>query len=182
MFSHTFYVIYIYIFFIRNATTMATKNKKLILIFLKHTSTRQAWPYIHVLPPKYIHPNKILQMLIFSLVVDKASKESGYILFSRLNASEAALLTQGLWKGSSSALQHVEIPHGVKNITFPAACKLKMQSLPSDPNLISICAAGIRLGSCSCFRLLSFSCFSLNSPDPVSSKWTLWTWKPYNSN
>lgn len=179
MLSHTFYVLYIYIFFIRNVTTMATKNRKLILVFLKYISGTSLYLCV---PPKYMYPNKILQMLIFSLVVDWASKKSGDILFSRLNASEAALLTQDLWKGGWSALQHVEIPHSVKSITFPAACKLKMQSLPSDPNLLSICAAGIRLGSCSCFRLLIFSCFSLNSPDPISSKWTLWTWKPYNSN
>lgn len=140
--------------------------------------------YIQAPPHKYVYlsrAKKILQVLIFSLVVDQASKRSGYILFSRLRVSGAALLAQDLWKGWSAS-QHVEMPRGAKTITFPSAWKLKLQSLPPDPNFLSICEAGIRLGACFCFRLWSFSSFALNSADPISSKWTLWTWKPYNSN
>lgn len=78
------------------------------------------------------------------------SKTSGYNLFSSIIISGVALLVQDFWEGWSAS-QHVGMPHG--GITLPSAYKLKLQSLPPNPNFLSIFEAGIRLRVCFCLRL-----------------------------
>lgn len=115
-------------------------------------------PYLQVPPHKYVYlssSNKNSPGVNLRVGGGLSKQEKWlYSLFQ----------TKHLWSSSGrsgfvevwSASQYVEIPHGVKNITFPAAYKLKLQSLPPDPNFLSICEAWDKAWGLFLFQTLEF--------------------------